>query len=72
MLNDLVRLQLTFRQTVIKFIIIKLSNIFNIIKLYNIDNYKISTLTVRWYSGMSSRQGQGNYYQARSVKRHDF
>ena len=49
MLNDLVRLQLTFRQTVIKFIIIKLSNIFNIIELYNIDNYKISTLTVRWY-----------------------
>lgn len=49
MLNDLVRLQLTFRQTVIKFIIIKLSNIFNIIELYNIDNYKISTLTVPRY-----------------------
>ena len=57
MLNGLVRLQLTFRQTVIKFIIIKLSNIFNIIELYNIDNYKISTLTVLLqYSG--SRQGQ--------------
>ena len=45
--------------------------IFNIIELYNIDNYQISTLTVPKYSGLSSRHRQAIITKSDQLKRHE-